>query len=514
MIRLADIFTDGMTLQRQKPIRIWGHTDCPQTVCIALNGKVLVENEHIEEDFSLSLPAQQAMSDAVLAIEGTNDRIELKNVDIGEVWIAGGQSNMEFLLRYDAEASEQIRTASDPHLRFYDVGEYTFENEKNITCKDNSNAWDRWLSFNRETAEYFSAVGVYFARILRETYDVPVAIVGCNWGGTTASAWTEESLLENDPVLRVYMDEYRKATENLDMDEYIQKHAEALAFLESKEMIRIMRRAMYGNISLPEYIRAIPVLMKISKAGMPIGPRYQNAPGVLYRTMVSRIAGFSCRGVIWYQGESDDTHAEIYDRLFSTMIRCWRNAWKEELPFLFVQLAPFGKWLGNTGEMYPVVRCKQEIVSKTVPGVWMASIMDAGDRKDIHPKQKRPAGERLALLARGKVYHEDILCEAPEFAEAVVQDGRLVLRFANAGEGLSIRGKRLNAFELSSKDRPLRWQKASVNGDLLIIEGKEIQKDKKLEVRYAWSSWCEANLYSSAGLCAKPFEWKYGADEI
>ncbi|MBR1757597.1 MAG: hypothetical protein IJ744_02565 [Lachnospiraceae bacterium] len=509
MIQLARLFDHGMTLQRQKPIRIWGSTDCPQEVTVSLNGTILVEKIPIAGGFSIELPAQEAVTDAVLTISGTEDVVELTGVDIGEVWVAGGQSNMEFLLRYDAEGEEQIRNANDPHLRFYDVGEYTFEGEKSQTNKDNCEAWDRWMTFAPDTAEYFSAVGLYFAKVLRTAYDVPIAIIGCNWGGTTASAWTNESDLEEDPALHVYLDEYRAATKDLDREEYEKKHAEALTFLDSEEMKRAMRSVMYGNVSLWEIIKAIPLLGKIVKSGgMPVGPYNQNAPGVLYHNMLCQIAGVAVRGVIWYQGESDDQKAEVYDKLFSAMIRCWRNAWKEELPFLFVQLAPFGKWLGSTGNKYPIVRQRQEKVSKSVPGAYMVSIMDVGDPKDIHPKKKRPVGERLALLARGKVYGEEILCEAPEVCGGEVQDGRLVLRFLHAGEGLKICGKKLDAISVTAEGKRVKSFQASATGDCLVIISNAIRKDTEIEVAFAWEGYCEVNLYNSAGLPVKPFLWK------
>lgn len=505
MLTLAKLFQNGMTLQRQKPIRIWGSSDRAQNLSVSLNGEPLLSGVPVDGAFSLTLPPQEAMTDAELTITGTVDSLTLRNVDIGEVWIAGGQSNMEFLLRYDAEGKEQIQSADDPHLRFYDVGEYTFPGEKEQTHKDNSEAWDRWMPFQPDTAEYFSAVGLYFAKQLRKAYDVPVAIVGCNWGGTTASAWTAESYLEADPALRVYLDEYRAATNGMDMDEYIQKHTEALKFLDSPELTQAMRKVMYGNVSVWEYIKAIPLLLKIGKTGMPIGPRNQNSPGCLYRSMVSRIAGFSCRGVIWYQGESDDRKADIYDKLFAAVIRCWRDAWQEELPFLFVQLAPFGTWLGGNGEKFPILRQKQALVSKTVPGTYMASIMDAGDNKDIHPKQKRPVGERLALLARSKIYGEDILCEAPEFATMEQGDGGLTLRFSNAGAGLSIKGKTLNALELTVDGKPLKRFAVKAQGDTLLIRSPRIRKDSAVKIAFAWTGYCEVNLYNSADLSAKPF---------
>lgn len=503
MIQLARIFQDGMTLQRQKPIKLWGRTSCPQQITVTLNGTVLLDKEAIEDEFSILLPPQEAMTDAVLRIDGTNDVLELRRVDIGEVWIAGGQSNMEFLLRYDAEGKTEIANAKDEHFRFYDVGEYSFPEEEAQSGKDNT-GWDKWVSFQPEWAGYFSAVGVYFAKQLRRKLRVPVAIVGCNWGGTTASSWTEESYLATDADLKEYLDDYAKATENLDMEEYVRKHTAYLEMESRPEVAAALNRALTGTVTTWELIKAIPLLSKMAKTPNPMGPRNQNAPGCLYRAMVKQIAGFTARGVIWYQGESDDVKAQMYGKLFSAMIHCWRDAWEAELPFLFVQLAPFGEWMGNKGDKYPILRRQQEMVSREVPGCYMASIMDSGMEKDIHPKKKRPVGERLALLARGKIYGEDILCEAPELVSVEGFDGKIRLTFVNVGNGLEIHGNKLNAMQLLVNGKKANYS-AFVQKDVIWIYSKAIKEGTKAEVQFAWTGYCEVNLYNSANLPAKPF---------
>lgn len=505
MIRLARIFQGGMTLQRQKPIKIWGNTDCTQQVSVKLNDSMVLENVTIDGDFVLTIPPQEATEGATLSISGPVDTVALSNLDIGEVWIAGGQSNMEFLLRYDAEGKTQIANADDDHFRFYDVGEYTFPEEEEMGCKDNA-GWDKWLTFKPQYAQYFPAVGVYFARQLRETLDVPVAIIGCNWGGTTASSWMDETYLKGDSDLNTYLDDYAKATENLDMEAYLQKHNAHLALGKDPKVAQALERTLAGAVTTWDMIRAIPTLRKLAKYAIPMGPRNQNSPGCLYHSMLKQIAGISARGVIWYQGESDEAKAQMYDKLLTAMIHCWRDTWQDELPFLIVQLAPFGEWMGNKADNYPVLRQKQEIVSKTVPGCYMASIMDAGMEKDIHPKQKRPVGERLALLARGKIYGEDILCEAPELLNAEVSEGAVELKFANTGSGLQIKGKKLNAIELTVDGSKIK-SKVSVKKDTLRIRADSIHMASKVEIRFAWTGYCEVNLYNSANLPAKPFKW-------
>lgn len=503
MIRLARIFQDGVTLQRRMPIRIWGTSDMHQTVSVALNGETLLENAEIGQTFSLVLPVQEAAENARLSITGTYDTVELERVNIGEVWIAGGQSNMEFLLRYDKDGKTEIASADDDDLRFYDVGEYSFPEEESRSHKD-STGWDKWMTFRPEQAEYFSAVAVYFAKELRRCLGVPVGVVGCNWAGTTASSWTDESWLAADPDLRSYLDDYADAVKDLDMEEYCRRYDETLAFMESPAMAGAVDALLRGKFTLRDLLRLLPSLKHLRSFSIPMGPRNPNAPGVLYRAMVKQIAGYTCRGVIWYQGESDDVKAGIYDKLFTAMIRCWRDAWQDELPFLFVQLAPFGKWLNSTGEQYPVLREAQETVSRTVPMCYMASIMDCGMEKDIHPKNKRPVGERLALLARGKVYGEDILCESPAFLSAEILDGEILLRFANAGNGLEIRGSELNALEVTADGRRIDTS-ASAEGDVLSIRSGKIRKDSLIGIRFAWTAYCEVNLYNSAGLPARPF---------
>lgn len=504
MISLARIFQSGMTLQRQKPILIWGDTDIEQAIQVSINGIAVLDSQTVNGTFRLTLPAQAAAENCTLRITGTVDALELTDVDIGEIWIAGGQSNMEFLLRYDAEGPEQIAAAFDPHCRFYDVGEYAFAGEEADGFKD-ARGWDRWMSLDRQNAEFFSAVGYYFARQLRKKYEVPVAIVGCNWGGTTAATWQDIQYLKDDPDLSVYVREYEASLKKINLATYDEDNRKARRAMAQPQAREFMEKLLYGTAGK----LSVTVMSLVGRAMLnkPLGPHDANRPGGLYEVMVSQIAGFACRGVIWYQGESDSDHAEIYGKLFASMIRCWRETWHDELPFLFVQLAPFGNWFGISGVNYPIVRHQQEWVSKNVPGTAMASIMDAGMAKDIHPKRKRPAGERLALLAMGKVYGGDMLCEAPELAVAEHTGDTLTLRFINTGSGFQVKGTSINALQVFAGSKELKTFTATASGDLLQIQSPAIAA-VKVEVRLAEIPYCEVNLYNSAGLPAKPFSWQ------
>lgn len=501
MIQLAKIFQNGMILQRDKPVQIWGTTDQSQRIQICVDSEMCIEADIEAGDFECYLPPMPAGENQIVSILGSaGDEIHLKNVDFGEIWIAGGQSNMEFFLRYDEEGKKTIKTANDEHLRYYNVAQYAFEGEEKDGFKDASR-WEAWYPFYPEYVETFSAAGIYFAKELRAKYGVPVGIIGCNWGGTTASAWMDEKLLEEDKDLRIFIDEYAEKTKDLDLKAYVE--ANHAARTPSPIVQKVTRYLMEGSHKL--LLKSLePVISSFPPPQM--GPYSENRPGGLYKTMVSKIKGFGCRGVLWYQGESDDEHASLYGALFTKMIQCWRRDWKDEIPFLFVQLAPFRKWCSVTAMNYPVLRQQQELVSKTVPNTWMASIMDIGMELDIHPKKKRPVGERLALLARGKIYGEEILCEAPELEWAEKEDGAIYLHFKNAGNGLELKNGPLSSMKVFIGGQEIEKVTSAIDRNILILKSDKLDVTKEIEIRFAMEQYCVVNLYSSIGLPAKPFQ--------
>jgi sialate O-acetylesterase len=200
--------------------------------------------------------------------------------------------------------------------------------------------------------------------------------------------------------------------------------------------------------------------------------------------MLKKIAPFPLRGFLWYQGESDDVRASVYGTVLKRLIECWRNLWDEKLPFLLVALAPFGRWVSATGERFPLLRQQQETISKTVEAVWLASSSDAGMEWDVHPKHKKPIGTRLALLARGHIYGEDILCDPPEFLKAYRQADGIRLLFANA-DGLHIKGGKINALHLSDNNgNECTADAIEIDGNSVVLKGSFPQQ---LKISFAWT---------------------------
>ncbi len=495
MIKLADIFKSGMTLQRDKDFKIYGVADGDTEVSVFVNGECVADCQVTKGEFVLVCKSQPALFSAEVVVEFGEDKITLSDVDFGDVYVAGGQSNMEFLVRNEMHYKEAVRGANDPHLRFYDVPKYAFvgEEKDGFKIKDEYGIWKK--AMGREI-DKFSAVGYYFAKELRAKYNVPVAIVGCNWSGTTASSWLDVKYLKEDKDLCVYINEYEKAIDGLDLAEY-----EKLDYKVRKGANSLIQRLFWGAVLR----RTSKVLLSISGIfgqGVGVGPHSTRRPGCLYENMVKKIKDLCVKGVIWYQGESDENHADIYDKLFGAVIECWRESFKDDLPFLFVQLAPFSYWLASRGHNFPLVREKQALVSKTVPGVYMASIMDAGDEDDIHPKDKKTVGERLALLAMGKIYGEDIICEPPVPAASEIKENKIEIQFNNCHR-LNIVGEKVNDLTVTDKDGDVAIKTTKTKGNTLIIEVE--RPLVYATVSFAKSPYCKANLYSDSGLCAAPF---------
>ena len=544
-MELARVFNDGMVLQRNIPICIWGRSETTQPLMVHLNGKFLCETKVTAGEFTIQLPAQSAMEDAVLEIGD----ITLRHVDIGEVWVAGGQSNMEFMLQFDQDGAAEIASANDSHLRTYIVGQYSYSGEREVGYKA-WNPWDRWLPFAPEHAAELPAAAVYFAKELRAK-GVPVGILSCNWGGTTASAWTERKRLEADPILRVYTDAFDQMAAGLDMARYQAIRTAvrpAMASPESQAMSQMLMRNTFhpselqkklaaqgsGNSSTFSNIPGIDPNTLSMEELMLEGPGDKNEPGALFENMVTEIAGYTVRGVIWYQGESDEHHANIYARLFRTMIENWREAWTKKsaaqtrLPFLFVQLAPYGVWLENTSENYPELRRQQQIVADTVPDTHMITIGDVGNVYDIHPKAKRPVGHRLALLARKYIYHEaELLADAPRAIRTERQADILRVYFANAN-GLYLRSEDFNSYNGFSLDvidpalRPpvlggvgglcvladgelLSNAHCTAEKDALVIQSEALVNADQVTVEFAQTSFYQVNLFSDSDIPVLPF---------
>ena len=498
MFSLAEIFQDNMVFQRHKPINVFGIADVDQTLYFYLDNELVFEADVKKGEFNVSLPSQEAAENIDFRIESSaGETIPFKNIDIGEVWLAGGQSNMEFLMKYEEIYDYELIYCEDEHLRFYNVPQYSFFGEEREGFKD-KNGYNKWHSSNRESLWCFSAAGYYHAKQLRAELGVPVAILGCNWGGTSASAWMDTETLKADPELSVYCEDFEK-NENLSPD-YADKEYRNRRVSNVKFTRWVNDMLLYGYGEHPVVKLSCDFVNAFRPKDIGIGWQSFQRPAGLYSTMLKKIIGYNVKGVIWYQGESDEHHFELYSKLFSKMIERWRAYWKDEFPFLFVQLAPF-----EPGTNYPELRHQQEIVEKTVKDTYMISIPDIGMRTDIHPKNKHDVGFRLAQKALGKVYGMDVVCDAPYAHKAELHGNDIVLHFADCKE-IIISGGALNAMKIFSEDGVVRMKSCVIDGNTLTLRTDCAGEKKQLRVEFAWTPYHEVNLYNEGGIPAKPFK--------
>ena len=218
--------------------------------------------------------------------------------------------------------------------------------------------------------------------------------------------------------------------------------------------------------------------------------------------MLEPLMDFAIKGAIWYQGESDAGHPDIYHILMERLISYWRKRWNDELPFFFVQLAPFGVWLECTSDNYALVRQKQEYVSDHVPNTGMVSIMDIGSYYDIHPKEKMEIGRRFALLARGMVYGEDILCQSPRL-KTVSRTGNSVCLTFDYCSSLTI-GEQKSDWKITQNNTDLTVDSVSAKDNTITITLKEAA-DAPLCISLADADYAEIHIWNEAGLPLSPF---------
>ena len=497
-VKLHNLFTDHMVLQRDIAVPVWGWADDGEQVTVEFRGKK-VSTTAKGGKWMVKLGKLKAGGPDELKVSGKNS-ITLADVLVGEVWLASGQSNMEWSMRSSFQPFGDILAANNPKLRLFTVPKL----KANEPVKDVVSAW-------KETSpgavSNFSAVAYYFGLKLQKDLGVPVGLIHTSWGGSPAEVWMRDEVLSGNPEYkRDIVDAYGTQMEKL---------AESVAQWEKEQA-------------------------QAKADGKPFTKRKPGAgwkPGELYNGMIAPLIPYAIKGAIWYQGESNAGRAHQYRSLFVDMVKNWRNDWAQgDFTFLQVQLAPFMAVKDEPADStWAELREAQIFATKVLPKVGAVSILDYGDPKDIHPMWKRPAGERLALAARGIAYGEKFTWSGPEYRSGKVKGDKVVLSFNFTGEGLFGAGSRsdnvpspktsdgvtlnynlakgwinspLTGFAIAGEDRKFVWAKAEIEGDKVVVSSPLVPKP--VAVRYGWADCPVVNLYCSpgsqqAGLPASPF---------
>ncbi len=503
-LQVALVFGEHMVLQRSVPLPVWGRSVRNDTVTVTLGGHS-AQSATENGAWKVTFPPMEACERTEMTVtsEKTGERIEFRDVAVGEVWLAGGQSNMEFLLKYDEEAETLFAEPEDPGLRYfrYPTANFTGCLEKDAYPEDGF--WRRWT--DRENRGMFSGPAAYMGRKLREALGVPVGFVGCHWGGTPAAAWTDPESLKANPALRPVLDWHREETAKIDLLKYYAASDRPVPE-QSEQMRAMMDRFMMG-IGLREFLeKGPPPMPPMDYTPYMPGPRAAVRPSGLYECMLTKVAPYAVRGFIWYQGEDDDFRgwAAFYDESMKTLIQSWRALWGAPLPFLQVELAPFAGMGPTAAKQYYLMRENMRRAADALPDVHNVCIMDAGDEINIHVRKKRPVGERLALLARKYAYGETgLTADSPRARELTREGGLLRVRFSDAEDGLELRGDIRPLLRVLADGKETEYDCRAEGGCLLIRAGTEGARSVRVE--YMQVNYCEAPLFSAAGLPAFPF---------
>lgn len=620
-VRVPKLIADGMILQRNTDLKIWGWADPTEQIMVKFNGEKYRTVTDKNGEWQVIIEPMKAGGPYSMEIAGKN-KIDIKDILIGDIWVCSGQSNMTHNFgRHQERYAKEIAEANYPKIRQIFVPT-TAVLEGPVT--DNENL--KWEVATPETVLNFTLVGYFFVLKLYEKYNVPMGIINTCVGGTKIEAWTSEEGFKEFPEISktivqnkdtAYVNEINrivkaernsKSTKSKDKGllanikwfdpEYKPLNWKSInipGFWEDQGISKLDGVVWYRReIEVPEAMTQKEALVKLGRIvdadelyinGQSIGntgyqypqrkykvpagilkpgnnlfvvrvtnqsgkggfipdkpyyllanndtidlkgtweykvgevftPQHFNAksiraqgqPTALYNGMIAPFTNFAVSGALWYQGESNASDPEFYGKLLPNLIEDWRTQWNNpELPFFIAQLPNFMDvdYLpteSNWAEMRDVQL--QTTLSTTNCGIGIN--IDLGEWNDIHPGNKKPVGERLALQAMEIVYNEtDLVSSGPIYKSQRIEDNKIILTFDHIGSGLvSGNAEELNHFSISGEDKNFIWAKASIQNNEVVVWCDEILNPKF--VRYAWANNPDfANLYNREGLPASPFK--------
>jgi len=477
-VELPEMFRDHMVLQRDARVCVWGRGSPGETITVAFAGQAATVTADARGQWHAYLaPLPASAEPRSLVVRGRETR-EVRDVLVGDVWLAGGQSNMGSKMReYLATVAPEVPRADLPLLRYYNVAKRRLPGEPAPA--------ENWAAVTPGTVLDLSATAYFFGRDLQRHLQVPIGIVVCAWGGTLAENWISRETLLADPETRPIITRYEATVagygDEASYQARLARHREELGRWKQK------RKGGEKGVPAPKE---------------PMGREHFQRPAGLHETMFRTIVPFTFRGIIFYQGESNvaDGRSHQYRHLLPMLVHEWRRDLGAELPFLQVQL-PVIK--GQHDDEWAEMRESQLVGARTVPGCETAVVVEYGEFNRLHPHLKEGVGARLALLARGAVYGERIVFRGPTLRRQRVEGGRVRLEFDSGGSGLLARGGELKDFAVAAAGGRFRPARAVIDGDTVLVWSDEVASP--VAVRYGWRNFFEPTLFNREGFSASPF---------
>ena len=435
-VKLPQFFSNNMVLQQQTECNLWGKADANKDVIIitSWDNEEYVAKADSKGDFKVKVKTPKAGGPYYIAFSDGSEMLELNNILIGEVWICSGQSNMEMLMK--GYKAQPVEGAAEELLSCNDNDLRLFYGKRLASLEPQQDLAGSWLPANAASVREFSATAYFFGKALRKTLGVPVGLICTAFGGSACEAWMQADWLKAFPKVQQTITE--------------------------------------------EDVKKLQ----------------QRCPTALYNGQLKPLIGYSIRGAIWYQGEDNVPRYDFYAPLMARMIQGWRSEWKQgDFPFYYCQIAPFDysvtDWaLYNSA----LLREQQQKVETMVENCRMAVLMDTGIKDVIHPRKKRLAGERLAILALSNTYDIKGLPDFAKYKEVEFKNDTAVVAFDRSKEWVYFEnGSTSENFEVAGSDKVFHpATKVWVNRNRVYVICNEVKKP--VAVRYAFKDWVVGDL--------------------
>ena len=483
-ISMPSIFGDHMVLQQKISNPVWGWASPGEMVKVEINDQSHSVKADQKGNWKITLRPIPSGGPYRMNIAGENTKFFFDDVLVGEVWICSGQSNMAWPIKNTNSAELAMLTANYPNIRLISVPQ--------VGTQEAQDDFDgEWTSCSSESIEDFSAVGYFFGRRLHHALDVPIGLIDNAWGGSAAEAWIRKDVLDNDDKYDELMAWWKDREASYDYESEIDGWKKQVTEWEAEEETE---RA-------PRRPRRPRNLMKGN-----------HRPANIYNGVLHPTIGYGIRGAIWYQGESNASRAYQYRDLFPLMIEHWREEWGQgEFPFYYVQLADFLAETDEPGDSnWAELREAQTMTMDRVENVGQAVIIDVGEGRDIHPRNKQTVGDRLARWALAKDYNKDIQYMGPSYQSMNIDGNKIILTFDHVGQGLyAFDTPEPQGFTIAGDGKKFVVATAKIISTTQV----EIWSDgveNPVAVRYAWANNPIINMYNRDGLPMIPFrtdEW-------
>jgi sialate O-acetylesterase len=474
-VRLPAIIGNNMVLQADKPVAVWGRAAPGEDVTVTLAEAKATAKAGADGKWKVELPAQKTSATPVEMTVAGKNTIKVGNILVGEVWAGSGQSNMQWSVAISKDAAKEIEAANFPEIRLFIV-------PNRLSALPIDDVVGSWQVCTPQTVPNNSAVLYFFGRELHQTLKVPVGLITCAWGGSRIEPWITADQFAAQSELKGELDAHKQ-----------QLAARAEGRLKAaRDYAAAVEKAAAAGVEFPDApsFPADPAATFVS-------------PVAMYNGMVRGIEPIALRGFLWYQGESNRGQGMHYTDLMKGLIASWRKLWNQpEMPFLFVQLAPFK--YDNQDTLLPEL-WEAQTATLEVPNTGMAVTTDITTINDIHPPNKQDVGKRLALWALAHTYgKKDLVYSGPLYDSMAAEGNKIRIKFKHIGGGLVARDEKpLSWFSIAGEDKQFQKAEAAIDGETVVVSSAAVAKP--VAVRFGWSQIAEPNLSNKAGLPASPF---------